>query len=370
MKLIVSKDELMKGLQMVVPVIGNKISLPILSNILVETQDQKIKLTATDLETGIVCFIKGEIVEEGAITIPAKKFAEIVKEITEENIEIKTTDNSINIKTKKSKFTLAGIDVKDFPKLPEYDAKNVITLNTKSLVSMFQKTIFAVSKDMQRFVLTGEYLVIENGKLEIVATDGKRLSYIADTCGNTQVVGKAIIPTKAVSDLCKIISLNSAIANITLSITENLATFIINDIMFQTKLIEGVFPNYKQVMPTGDLNSIKLNVQETLIAVKQAALFATNLLSGSTGAIKMAFEKGKLKVSAQSANTGSGEIETDIEYSGEKITILFNPNYIKDVLQNIEDENVVMSYKTPTSPMTFSPEKNNNYICVVMPMKE
>jgi len=370
MKTIVTKDELMKGLQMVVPIVGNKISLPVLSNFLFEAKDQKIKLTATDLETSIECFIKGEIIEDGEITIPAKKFAEIVKEITEENIEIKTTDNNINIKTKKSKFTLTGMDVKDFPKLPEYDTKNTITLNTKNLVSMFSKTLFAVSKDMQRFVITGEYMVMENGKLEIVSTDGKRLAYIGLNDIDKNATGKAIIPTKAVADFCKIVSLNSAIANVNLNISDNLATFVINDIVFQTKLIEGVFPNYKQVMPKNNLSSIKLNVQETLTAVKQAALFANNLLTGSTGAIKMSFENNKMKVSAQSSNTGSGEIETDIEYSGEKFAILFNPNFIKDVLQNIEDENVILSYNNPTSPVTFSPEKNSDYICVVMPMKE
>ena len=369
MKTIVTKDELMKGLQMVVPIVGNKITLPVLSNILFATENGQIKLSATDLETGIVCFIKGEIIEDGAITIPAKKFAEIIKEITEENIEIKTTDNNITIKTKKSKFTLTGIDKKEYPKMQDYNAENVITLDTKGLVSMFQKTLFAVSKDMQRFVLTGVYMVIESGKMEIVSTDGKRLAYISIEGIDVNAQGKAIIPTKAIIDLCKIISLNNT-TNIKLNLSDNLATFIVNDIVFQTRLIEGVFPNYKQVMPTNNLATIKLNVAETLTAVKQASLFASNMLSGSTGAIKMNFSKNKLVVSAQSTNSGSGEIEMDIEYDGEKLGFLFNPNYIKDVLQNIEDDNVVLSYKNTTSPTTFSPEKKNNYICVVMPMKE
>lgn len=370
MKVNVTKDELMKGLQMVVPIIGTKITLPVLSNFLFATENGQIKLASTDLETGIVGFIKGEIVEEGAITIPAKKFAEIIKEIPEETIEIKTEGYSINIKTKKSKFTLTGIDQKEYPSMQDYDKEQLITLNTKSLVSMFQKTLFAVSKDMQRFVLTGVYMSIESGKMEMVATDGKRLAYTNIDNIDSSISGKAIIPTKAINDLTKIISLNSSITNIKMNIADNLATFIINDIVFQTRLIEGTFPNYKQVLPGKGLSTIKLNVTETLMAVKQAALFTTNLLSGSTGAIKILFNNNKAIVSAQSSNSGSGEIELDVEYSGEKITILFNPNYVKDVLQNIEEENVILSYKSVTSPMNFAPEKNDNYVCVVMPMKE
>lgn len=370
MKVNVSKDELMKGLQMVVPIIGTKITLPVLSNFLFATENGQIKLASTDLETGIVGYIKGEIIEEGAITIPAKKFSEIIKEIPEENVEIKTEGYSINIKTKKSKFTLTGIDQREYPKMQEYDKDNVITLNTKSLVSMFQKTLFAVSKDMQRFVLTGVYMVIDNGKMEMVATDGKRLAYTSIDGMDTNIKGSAVLPTKAINDLSKIISLNSSITNIKMNLADNLATFIINDIVFQTRLIEGTFPNYKQVMPGKDLLTIKLNVQETLMAVKQAALFTTNLLSGSTGAIKMLFNNNKAIVSAQSSSSGSGEIEIDVEYSGEPATILFNPNYVKDVLQNIEEENAILSYKSVTSPMNFSPEKSNNYVCVVMPMKE
>ena len=314
MKIICSKEELLNGLKLTQPIAQAKATLPILSNVLFEAQGSEVKLSATDLETGISCYIKAEVVEDGAITIPAQRLMDIVKELPETNIEINVTDDKIKITANKSKFNLVGIHKKDFPALPEYNKDFIFSISRANLITMFKKTIVSVSKDMQRFVLNGVCFTTTNdNKLKVASTDGKRLSFIErETINETKPI-QVIIPTKAVADFLKLFSAMTT-ENVQVSIGNNLITFIVGDIIFQSKLIEGNFPNYEQVMPKGNNNTIKLNTLETLSAIKQAALIANgNMATGGTSVIKITFEKNKMTISAESSNVGSGEIELDIE---------------------------------------------------------
>jgi len=371
MKVICSKDELIKGMQMVQPVVSNKVTLPVLSNFLFETEGNKVKLSATDLEIGINCYIKAEIQKEGAVTIPAKRFADIIKELPDGNIEIKSDDtNQINIKSAKSKFVLMGIDKKEYPSLPDFPKENTINLKAKVLADMFKKTIFAVSKDEQRYVLNGVYVVAEGGVLKAVSTDGRRLSHISLDGIDKKLSQKAIVPTKAVSDILRLLTLNDQIEDITIGLSDNQLAVQAGDITFLSNLIEGTFPNYEQVIPKKMTSKIKLKVADTISAVKQMALLTDNkLISEKSSSVKFSFENNKLYISANTAGLGSGETELDVEYSGAKFDINFNPTYIKEVLQNIDDDNVIFSYTTSQNPVVLVPEKNDKYINVVMPMR-
>ncbi len=371
MKVICSKDELIKGMQLVQPVITSKATLPVLSNFLFETDGQKVKLSATDLEIGVNCYIKADVQKEGGITIPAKRFADIIRELPDGDIEIKADETKqINIKSAKSKFTLMGIDKKEYPTLPEFPKDNVVKIKTSVLNSLFKKTVFAVSKDEQRYVLNGVYLLIDKGDIKAVATDGRRLAYICEKTNDAKVSGKSIIPTKAVSDILRLLSLNDKIEEATLGFSDNQAAVEIGDITFQANLIEGVFPNYEQVIPKKSNSKIKIKTEEFMAAIKQMApLTSGKIASDKTSAVKLTFDKNRLAVSANTAGLGSGETEIEIEYSGEQTDINFNPNYVKDILQNIEDANVQFSYTTSQNPVVLTPESNENYICVVMPMR-
>ena len=371
MKVICAKDELIKGMQIVQPIISSKITLPVLSNFLFETEQDKIKLSATDLEIGVTCYIKAEIIEEGAITIPAKRFSDIVKEVAECNIEIREDEtNQINIKANKSKFSIMGIEKKEYPALPLFDKENIFTIKKQVLNSMLKKTIFAVSKDSQRYVLNGVYFTVEDGIIKAVSTDGRRLSYISMEGVGKEIKGKVIIPTKAVLDILRLVSSNDKIEDVQICLSDNLMTIMIGDITFQTKLIEGVFPNYEQVIPKKTMSKIKLNVANTMSAVKQMALLTGDkLVADRASSIKFSFEKNKMIVSANTVGLGSGEVEVEAEYSGEIFDINFNPNYIKDILQNVDDENIYFSYTASQNPVVITPEKDKNYLCVVMPMR-
>lgn len=375
MRIVCSKDELIKGLQIALPIATGKATLPILSNVLLETEDNKLKIAASDLETSVSFYIKAEIVEQGAITIPAKKFFDIIKEVVSDEIEIKNIDGDIvNIKAGKSKFVLNGINKKDYPLINEFPQENNITLNAKNFADMLIKTVYAVSKDAQRYVLNGVYLSLKQNVFTVVGTDGKRLAYIVDDAiqNPTNLEKIAIIPTKAAIDIIKIIGTNTEIKELSFAVfmEENRIAIKFGDITFFAAVIEGKFPNYQQILPqeNQDLITVKLNVAQTLSAIKQAALF-TLANVGVSNPIKLTFDKNQLLVSASSSVAGSGEIEMDVEFSNKKITLLFNPQYLKDVLQNIECENVILHYSTETNPTYFIPENNAHYINVVMPIR-
>ena len=369
MKIICSKEELLNGLKFTQPVVGTKSTLPILSNILFETEGTRVKLSATDLEIGVSCYIKAEVLEEGSITIPAQRLFDIAREVPDTNIEMNVTKDNIKIVANKSKFSLVGIQKKDFPNLPEYDKEKIFTIKRADLVTMFKKTIFSTSKDAQRYALNGVFFVVDENTIKAVSTDGKRLSYIERSCEKTSENVKAIIPNKAVSDFLKLFSA-LAVDNMQVSVSNNTITFIVGDMLFQSKLIEGNFPNYEQVLPKGEMNKITLNAIETLSAIKQGALIANgNMAIGGSAVIKLSFGNNKMVVSAESSNVGSGEIETDIEYTLPSITINFNPNYLKEVLQNIEEESFTFSFTKKESPVIISPVKDEKYICVVMPIR-
>lgn len=373
MKVICGKDELMKGIQTILPVVSSKSTLPVLSNFLFETEQDKIKLSSTDLEIAVKCHIKGEIAQEGGITIPAKRFADIIKELSaESDIEIKADEtNQINIKSGKSKFTLMGISKTEYPVIPEFPKENNFTIKKDSFASMLKKTVFAVSKDSQRYVLNGVYFIVDQDILKMVATDGRRLAYITAGGLDTKIKGKAIVPTKAVNDILRLVLAADAKAEeIKIGISENQCAVEIDDIIFLSTLIEGVFPNYEQVIPKKTDSKVKLSVKETLSAVKQMALLTGDRLSSDrSSAVKFYFSPNILRISASTAGLGSGEVEIEIDYKDDPAEINFNPNFIKDVLQNIDEEFTSFEFTNALNPATLAPEKDKNYLCVVMPMR-
>ncbi|MDR3113780.1 MAG: DNA polymerase III subunit beta [Endomicrobium sp.] len=372
MKVFCGREELMKGIQTVSPVASSKSTLPVLSNFLFETEKDKIKLSSTDLEIAVKCHIKGEISEEGAITIPAKRFADIIKELQQDSeVEITADDtNQINIKSGKSKFTLMGISKAEYPIIPEFPKENNFAVKKGLFASMLRKTAFAVSKDSQRYVLNGVYFIVESGIIKMVATDGRRLAYVVCEGIDPKIKGKAIVPAKAVSDMLRLISADAKEENIKAGISENQCALEIGDIMFISTLIEGVFPNYEQVIPKKTNSKIILNVKDTLTAVKQMALLTGDKLSSDrSSAVKFYFSPGVLRISASTAGLGFGEVELETEYKGEPAEINFNPNFIKEVLQNIDEDKAVFAFSNSINPATLAPEKDLNYLCVVMPMR-
>jgi DNA polymerase-3 subunit beta len=375
MRVICGKEELIRGIQTITPIASSKSTLPVLSNLLFDTENGKIKLSSTDLEIAVKCYIKGEILEDGGITIPAKRFADIIKELLSENeIEIRSDEsNQINISSGKSKFNLMGISKTEYPVIPDFPNENNFTIKRDLLASMLKKTIFAVSRDSQRYVLNGVYFILEENILKMAATDGRRLAYITTSEINgikAQTKIKVIVPTKAITDIIRLLSSDIKSEDIKVGITGNQIALEIEDITFLSTLIEGVFPNYEQVIPKISEIKIKLNVKDTLAAVKQMALLTADKISSDrSSAVKFYFNSNVLRISASTAGLGSGEVELEIDYKSEPTEINFNPNFVREVLQNIDEESIIFEFKNSLNPVTIVPEKDKNYLCVVMPMR-
>ncbi|MDR1511722.1 MAG: DNA polymerase III subunit beta [Endomicrobium sp.] len=372
MNVICGKEELLKGIQTVSSATSHKSTLPVLSNFLFETKGSKVKLSSTDLEIAVECYIKGEIIEDGGITIPAKKLSDIVKELPiDKEIEIKSDEmNHINITSGKSKFNLMGIPKSEYPVIPVFPRENWFTIEKKMFTQMLKKTIFSVSKDLQRYALNGVYFVMDDNKVSMVATDGKRLAYVTANGIKEIAKGKAIVPTKAINDILRLLSSDIKSEGIRVSIATNQMSVEIDDIVFLSTLIDGTFPSYEQIIPKNLQFKIKLNVKDTLAAVKQMAILTENRFSFNTSsAINFYFNTNILKVSASTVGIGSGEVNLEVEYKNKPSEINFNPNFIREVLQNIDEDFAMFKFTDSLNPALIFPENNKDYLCVIMPMR-
>jgi DNA polymerase-3 subunit beta len=367
MKVICGKEELLRGTQIVQTVVSPRSTLPILSNFLFETDGQQLKLSSTDLEVGVVCSIKGEVVKEGSITIPAKRFGDIIRELpNDENIEIKSDDNNqISIKCSKSHFVLMGLPKSDYPVLPGFPEEKNFKISKDVLKTMLRRTAFAASNDETRYVLNGVCMIAHEGQMKLVATDGRRLAYISRDGIDKKLQHKAILPSKAVNEVQRILAAEEKNEDVKIGLTENQIAFRIGSVTIISRLIEGAFPNYEQVIPKKHDIQIKVGVKEVLSAVKQMSL----LTSDKASSVRFLFAKDLLKITASSQGLGSGEVELDIEHSGPSIEIAFNPAFLIDILKNVDENFVYFELTNSLNPALLTPVNDKNYLCVVMPMR-
>lgn len=366
-----SKNDLMIALQTVFPAISTKSSLPILTNILLKiTNDGILNLIATDLEITIKTQLKAEILKVGEVTIPAKKLIDITRELGNEDIELKVNEDAkVSIKSGKSKFSIMGITSEDFPAVPEFDynnQKDLFFIDKNIFKDMIKKTSYAVSFDETRFVLNGILMKIENNKIIMVATDGRRLCYVDNNLENIESKNfEVIIPTRTVNELNKIIGMLN-IEKIEIGIQDNQIAFNFDNNIIISKVIDGNFPNYNQVIPKNLDIEITLSKDELMSATRRVAL----LTSEKTNSIKYSFWNNKLLISASTQGIGDAEDEIEIEYDKSVFEIAYNPNYILDFLKNIDEKEVVLQVSTPVNPGILKPKNDAvNYICVIMPMR-
>jgi len=355
------KEILLNGIQIVQNVITPKSTLPILSNILIETQQNKLRLTATDLDIGISCVIPVDTKEQGAITIPAKRFNDIIRELPTDNINITTKKNNlVIIETELCQFKIMGLSHEEFPKLPEFKDKEVIQVEQATLKEMLNLTSFAVSFDETRYILNGILFRIHKNNLTLVATDGKRLAVIERKL--SQPIDKdirIIVPVKTIHELSRNLK-DEGVVSCTLG--NNQALFDLQDVMIISRLIEGEFPDYQQVVPAASNNKIKINREQFLLAVKRASLLATP----DYQAVKLEVFKNKLVVSKSTPDIGESREEVTIEYPGKELAIGFNPGYLIDVLKNLDDETIEFEVTDTEKPGVI---RINGYIYIVLPMR-
>jgi len=361
MKFKAKKEILLNGIQIVQNIITTKAALPILSNILIEAQQDSLKLTATDLDVGISCAITVDTQEPGAITIPAKRFNDIIKELPSDSVDITTKKNNlVIIETQTCQFKIMGLAREEFPKLPEFKDKEVIKLEQVTLKQMLNLTSFSVSFDETRYVLNGILFQINKNKLTFVATDGKRLAIIEKTLNQDMDKDISIIvPIKTIHELNRNLKEEGELS---LVLGDNQVLFDLGNVCIISRLIEGEFPDYRQVVPP--VSETKMRVDRTLflLAVRRASLLSTP----DYQAVKLEVFKNKLVVSKSTPDVGESREEVPIEYQGKEMVIGFNPNYLIDVLKNLLEEQIELELTDGEKPGVI---RSNGYIYIVLPMR-
>jgi len=361
MKIKLEKDQMVAGIQIVQNIVSSKATLPILSNMLLETRSNKMNLNTTDLDIGISCEIPVETLEEGAITIPAKRFSDIVRELPAGEITITTKkNNQVDIEGNKCRFKLVGLPKEEFPKFPDFKDKEVIKIGQSIFKEMIRLTSFSVSHEESRYVLNGILLEISGDTIRMVATDGRRLAKIERKLETAikKDVG-VIIPLKAIQEIFRNLTDEGNISFIT---GTNQVLFDVNGTLIASRIIEGEFPNYSQVIPKPVTPKIKIVTADFLSAIRRANLLSTPDFQ----AIKFEVFTDKLVISKTTPDVGESREEIAAEYGGKEMIIGFNPQYLIDMLKNISAEKIELELSGPDKAGVI---RIGDYLYLVLPMR-
>ncbi len=368
MQIVCSKAELIKGIQIVQSAVSSKSTLPVLSNILIETKTNQLKLAATDLEVGVRCLIKAEIVKEGSLTIPAKTFSDFVKTLPDnQEIKISTEEGmKMEVKSGKTRCVLLGLPKEDFPVLPEFPEENAVVMEAKVLLEMIRKTSFAASTDETRYILNGVYFMLDKGTARMVATDGRRLAFMARPVTEKKTNVAVIIPSKAIREVERLlITEGLGVDTVKVSVTENQVAFKVGDTVIISRLIDGHFPNYDQVIPKSADIRVQLASKDLLTMTQRAALGSGD----RGGAVKFSLEKGRLRALGTAQGRVEVEDELPVDYAGANLEIAFNPQFVQDVLKNIDSSQVWLELTTSLNPGVIRPVGDDQMLSVIMPMR-
>jgi len=364
MKFNTTKDVLLKGIQTVQSAIGTKTNLPILMNILMEGNDESVVMTTTDLDIGIISAIPIKPAMTGSITVPAKKFLDIVKELPDsEPISFSVKKNNlINIDCERNSFKMMGLPKEEFPQVPEAKTKESIVLPQKTLKRMLSMTSFAISHDEARYVLNGVLMIIKPAFLRIVATDGRRLAVIEEAMQLPKTLErKMIVPTKAINELVRTLGDEG---DVRIFFNDNQAFFDIGSIRLVSRLIDGEFPNYEQVVPKEHKEKIVIDREKFLAGIKRVALFT----NAESMAIRIDLTADKMVLSKKDlTQLGEARVELDVAYKGKDLSVGFNPGYLIDLLKNMSDASVSLEITDSEKPGVV--RIGSHYTYVVLPMQ-
>lgn len=362
MKFSVNKDKLLEGLQTVQNVVSTRTTLPILSNVLIQAEDGRLRLTTNDLDVGICCAVEAQIAAGGGTTLPARRLAGIVKELPSADIEVEVDSKNVaSIRCGASFFKMNGLAEEEFPGLPKLENAKTFTFNQRDLKDGLRKTSYAISTDETRYVLNGVLFSFKENKLTLVATDGRRLALV-DIEGEfpRSQEGDLIIPTKCIVELQRMLGEEGELK---MSVTENQVAFEVNGRLLVSKLIEGNYPNYRQVIPPETRERVTIERELLQNAVRRVAL----LSSEKSNSVKLIFTKNNLEITANTPEVGEAHESLAVQYKGKEFSIAFNPGFLLDPLRNLADEEVHLDLTDEMSPAII--KISTPFLYVLMPMR-
>lgn len=322
MNLTIAKEQLLAGLQSVQNVVSTRTTLPILSNVLLRAEGNRLDLTATDLDVTISSSVEATVKKPGATTIPVKKLFGIARELANPEIELEVDDKNVcSLRSGSSYFKIRGLGAEEFPPLPSFKEDRKVTLPQEKIRSMLKKTAFAISTDESRYVLNGIFFSLKEHKLTMVATDGRRLSLVdEDVDVATGSQGEFIVPSKAVNELNRLLQ---DAGEVVIKFSDNQAAFTLSDdkgrnILVITKLIEGNYPNYRQVIPAETKERVTLAREEFMHALRRAEI----MTSEKQNSVKLTFGKNSLAITANSPDVGEARETLAINYKGDRKSVV------------------------------------------------
>jgi DNA polymerase-3 subunit beta len=372
MKFKINRDHFANGLAQVLNVVGSKATMPILSNVLIEAEKDQISLTTTNLDLGISCKIKAEVKETGAVTLPVKRLATIVRELPNVDVTFDASpSHQVKLVSGGSNFRIMGIGKEEFPPLPEFGDEKSFTLAQSELTSMLKSVAYAQSADETRYILNGIYFNFKDGKLTLVATDGRRLALIGKEMDVPAAnAGSIILPAKTGSELMRLldkgeklkISFNDRRASFQIS-TDKDNSGLVDSVYLYSKVVEGNYPNYQQVIPKETHQRIKLERELLLQCIHRAAL----VTSEKSNSVKIKLSSNLLEITAQSPDFGEAHESMAISYSGPDLQVAFNPSFVMDPLRALAKDEIFFEFKDEVSPGVF--KTLDSFICVIMPVR-
>ena len=373
MKVNVLQEKLAWGLGIVSRAVSPRSTLPVLSNVLVASDEGRLRLSATNLELGITCWIGARIEEEGSTTVPARTFLDLVGTLPQEQVSLSlaTATQTLNVRCGASNTDIKCIDAQEFPPLPVPEMEGAILLNVADFKDMISQVIFAASVDEARPVLMGVLVAVENDTITMAAADGFRLSVRKGTL--SQPVPQpvtAIIPARALGELARVASDGNEIISMVMPKGRGQVVFRMKEVELVSQLIDGTFPDYQQIIPRSYKSRTILSTPALLKACKQAEIFAREGSNVARLDIKSAgdLEPGAVEISAQSEETGSNETIVAATIEGLGLLIAFNVKYMREVLEVVKSPNVALETSAANAPGVVRPVGDDNFLHVIMPM--
>lgn len=365
MRLAIPQPQFLKNLQTVEHVVNDRSTLPILSNVLLQTTGNELTLTATDLDVGIQCrFPLTQPIEQGAVALPARKLTTIVRELPDEMVTLEAKKNhtaTVNCGT--TTFRVPGLPPEDFPVLPESEPGDAIVLAQPTLKLLVDQTAYAMSMEETRFILNGALLSAQKTTLTMVATDGRRLAVASAPLETpTKHPIQVVIPAKTIRELSRLLEPESLEEVWIAPLKDNQVTFRFGHITIMTRLIEGQFPAYEKVVPPVAKHSMVCDRQALTNAIRRASLMTT----ATSQAVVFELGANRLVVSKESAELGSAREELTVSYGGEPMVVAFNPEFWLDVLKTIHEGEVAIEVAGPDRPAVI---RRTDFVYVVLPMK-
>ncbi len=366
MELVIDKSDLQNVLKKAISATEKKSALPILSNFLLEAKDDKLTVQGTDLEVHVSVSVFAKVEQEGIACVNAKKITDISRLLPSNEVYIKLEDNNLRIKSGRTKYNLPISSADDFPNLYPFPEDNAFVISGENLQKAISKTLYATSKEESRFALQGVLFKSLDGTIDVVATDGHRLAlYNIDRTGNGDI--NIIVPQKALNELKRLLT---GLEDVEVAATDQYVFFRTKEWILMSRLLEGAFPDYSQVIPENFSREIHVNKKEFLDAVKRVSA----VIEGDTKPLKLVLKTGEeggiLQLRSASSEYGEAVDELNIDYSDEEFSIGFNAKYIIEAVDVIDTESVIVKFTNPNAQTLFLPsEDTDRYKAIVMPME-